>query len=253
MWTQWRRKSSKKDEWIIRQGADGDDFYILQRGKANCYLKIGDGDRRVEKHVKTYGPGESFGELALMYNCPRAASIQAVSDVSVWALDRQTFRSVLMQLTAGKRSIYESFLSQVPILSTLDRYERSKIADALVERTCTAGERIIRKGDAGPESDNFYILVEGKVSAFKQLGNEQSVNVRDYGVGDYFGELSLLTSQARAADVTAVTECRLVQLDRHSFERLLGPCQDILKRNAEMYSKIDESIRKSLENISMSN
>ena len=56
-----------------------------------------------------------------------------------------------------------------------------------------------------------------------------------YKVGDYFGERALIKNEPRAANVIAKTDCTVVILDRHSFKRLLGPLEDLLKRNLEIY------------------
>lgn len=64
----------------------------------------------------TIGETGSFGELALIYGTPRAATIKAKTDVKLWAIDRDTYRRILMGSTIRKRKLYESFLSKVSIL-----------------------------------------------------------------------------------------------------------------------------------------
>ena len=62
------------------------------------------------------GETGSFGELALIYGTPRAATIKARTDVKLWAIDRDTYRRILMGSTIRKRKLYESFLEKVSIL-----------------------------------------------------------------------------------------------------------------------------------------
>ena len=58
-----------------------------------------------------------------------------------------------------------------------------------------------------------------------------------YGPGDYFGERALLKDEPRAANVLAKTECKLVSVDRHSFKRLMGPLETILRRRMDIYNE----------------
>lgn len=63
------------------------------------------------------------------------------------------------------------------------------------------------------------------------------VDVMSYKKGDYFGERALMKNEPRAANIIAKTNLKVVSLDRHSFKRLLGPIEGILKRNMELYSQ----------------
>ena len=58
-----------------------------------------------------------------------------------------------------------------------------------------------------------------------------------YKVGDYFGERALLKNEPRAANVVAKGETSVVFMDRHSFKRLMGPLEDLLKRNMDLYEQ----------------
>jgi len=80
--------------------------------------------------LKEYYAGDSFGELSLLYNAPRAASIEAKSSVIVWVLDRNTFNHIVKDAAVRKRGKYEDFMANNPLFSELDPYERSNIADA---------------------------------------------------------------------------------------------------------------------------
>ena len=167
-----------------------------------------------------------------MYNTPRAASVVATSEAVLWAMDRETFRTVILQMMSAKRLRFEALLETVPLLRSMEAYERTAVADAFEERTYAAGEAIVTEGEQG---DTFYMLCSGTAVATKH-GPDGKKKVHEYHKeGDYFGELSLLNNRPRAASIEATGECTCVHLDRSSFERLLGPVIHILKRNAENY------------------
>ena len=125
-------------------------------------------------------------------------------------------------------------MSKTPILASIDNYERSKIADTIKERSYAAGDKIIEQGADG---DVFYIIISGNAVATKVVSEGQAAEeVMQYKEGDYFGELSLLKGDKRAANVIATSPMRVASIDRETFKRLLGPLDEILKRNMEAYS-----------------
>uniref|UniRef100_A0A2M4BRY2 cAMP-dependent protein kinase type II regulatory subunit n=2 Tax=albitarsis series TaxID=58233 RepID=A0A2M4BRY2_9DIPT len=212
-------------DYIIKQGDDGDNFYVIESGTYYAYV----GEE--QKHIHTYDNRGSFGELALLYNMPRAATIQAETDGKLWAMDRQTFRRILLKSAFRKRKMYEALLDSVPMLKTLQNYERMNLADALIPQTYAKGDRIIKQGDA---ADGMYFIEDGKVSIRIQQ-DAGEVEISNLGKGGYFGELALVTHRPRAASAYAVDNVKVAFLDVDAFERLLGPCMDIMKRNIGDY------------------
>lgn len=216
-----------KDIKVISQGDAGDYFYIVEKGQFDICIhpsgSVQPGTDGLGNKVTSTGPGGSFGELALMYNAPRAATVISTEAKStLWALDRITFRRILMDSAFQRRRMYEAFLEEVPLLSSLKPYERAKIADALEPIKYPAGATIITEGDPG---DAFYLLESGEAEAVKN-----GVSVKDYSRGDYFGELALLDDKPRAASVVAKTDIKVARLGRDGFKRLLGPVEDIMRR-----------------------
>ena len=222
----------KEGETIIKQGDKGDELYVLESGECSCF-KVFSGDK-IEKKLRDYIPGEAFGELALLYNAPRAASIKASDDCTLFALDRNTFNAIVKNSARKNREMYEDFLKSVELLKSMDYYERVSLSDALKKIKYKKDEFIIKEGDPG---DCFYFVLEGKAVAQKEIGGKLQ-NLMEYQEGDYFGERALLTNEPRAASILCTSkEIVLAKLENRSFKRLLGPVEDILKRNMMNYFK----------------
>lgn len=202
---------------IIQQGDIGDFFYVVESGHVSFSV---DG-----AHVGACTRGASFGELALLYNCPRAATCIANTDCSLWKVDQKTFRYMLANNTANQQKDVNTVLRKVPFLSELDDEILLKVSDALTTVQFPSKERIINKGDAG---EVFYIIREGQVKIHDiGFGDCQYVDQR-LGVGDWFGERALISGEARSANVTAITDCTLLCLSRDTFEKTLGPLQNLI-------------------------
>ena len=92
-----------------------------------------DAGELIIKKVYSYGSGDTFGELSLMYNAPRAATCTASEDCKLWSLDRNSCCVIAVAAAMQKREMYQGFLSKVPILQTLTEVEIMTLADSLIE------------------------------------------------------------------------------------------------------------------------
>ncbi|XP_069964855.1 cAMP-dependent protein kinase type II regulatory subunit isoform X1 [Bactrocera oleae] len=232
-------KRVQPEEFIIRQGDDGDNFYVIESG---VYKVICNGD-----HIFTYDNTGIFGELALLYNVPRAASIQAVTEGLLWAMDRQTFRRILLKSAFKKRKMYETLLDSVPMLKALKSYERMNLADALVSKHFSNNERIIKQGDV---ADGMYFIEDGNV-VVKMDQDGKEIEISRLGKGQYFGELALVTHRPRAASVYADGDVKVAFLDTDCFERLLGKCANLLESGISGYRYLDDDLRIYYDNMKM--
>lgn len=222
-------KNVEENEVVIQQGEDGDNFYVVGSGVYNIILDSPTGPKTVGK----YDNKGSFGELALLYNMPRAATIQAVTSGQLWCMDRTTFRRIILRSAYQKRKMYESLLATVPLLTHLDDNERTNLADALASQEYNNGDKIIKQGDPG---DGMYFLESGTADVVVKNNGEEKM-VKEYHKGDYFGELALITHNPRAATISAKDSVRVAFLDVLAFERLLGPCREIMKDRIPDYKE----------------
>lgn len=215
-----KEETAEPQKRVISQGDEGDFLFVIESGRLDCIIKV-DGK---EKVVKTCETGDVFGELSLLYNCPRAASVDAQERCTLWKLDRDTFSNIVKEAAQKKRQRYDSFLAKVPLLASMDAYERSQLSDALKPEVVPDGVAIVKQGETGT---TFYIIEDGTAVA-KKDGQE----VMSYAAGDYFGELALIRNQPRAASVIARGSAKLLSIDSRSFKRLLN-VSDLLERSTK--------------------
>ena len=219
-------KVYQPNDVIIKQGDDGDNFYIVAQG--SIPISIEGKGQVYESQV-----GDAFGELALLYDAPRAATCVAGANGAVcWALDRDSFKHMMRKATIDKRKRNQDFLKSVEILSSLTDYEYGRLSDALTETVRKQGEIIVTEGEDG---DDFYLIQKGVFKVTKQ-GIDEEICER-LTSGKYFGEIALLQSKPRSATVTCVEDGILLHVDRNAFSKLLGSLSDILERNMDLYNK----------------
>jgi len=211
---------AKTGEVVIKQGDVGHNFYVVESGSLEVTMQAND-NAPVVKYA-SIGPGQAFGDLALLYNTPRAATITATADSSLWILDRSTYQAICLHYKRQRAQKHIKFLKNVPDLKNLTGREVAQLAEAMEEETHEAGSTIILQGEKG---DHFYIIVEGEVVVTKD-GAEVATKVP----AEFFGEKALISEDVRAATCTAKGSVTLLSINRSQFNDLLGSLVELLKR-----------------------
>ncbi|KAH9061538.1 hypothetical protein Ae201684P_020873 [Aphanomyces euteiches] len=213
---------------IIEQNDHGDKFYVLEKG--TCEFLVNG------IHVGDVGAGGHFGELALIYDAPRAATVRATSDCLLWTLGRNEFRTIQAQASEDSLAKRSHWLRNVPLLSTLSARQLSLLNRALEVVKFEDGDTIVKQGSVG---DAFYIIAQGTVVCTMDgskrhllLKNTADNEMARLGEGDYFGETSLLNDQPRNCTVRAVGSVKCLRLHRADFDSMLGPLNALLEMNA---------------------
>uniref|UniRef100_A0A8C2TQC2 cGMP-dependent protein kinase n=19 Tax=Euteleostomi TaxID=117571 RepID=A0A8C2TQC2_COTJA len=212
-----------KDSCIIKEGDVGSLVYVMEDGKVEV----------TKEGVKlcTMGPGKVFGELAILYNCTRTATVKTLVNVKLWAIDRQCFQTIMMRTGLIKHTEYMEFLKSVPTFQSLPEEILSKLADVLEETHYESGEYIIRQGARG---DTFFIISKGKVNVTREDSpSEDPVFLRTLGKGDWFGEKALQWEDVRTANVIAAEAVTCLVIDRDSFKHLIGGLDDVSNKAYE--------------------
>lgn len=224
----WKEHVSSGKEIIAQGDLAADYFYICQSGKFEIFVSE-KGNESKRQLVQTVVSGGSFGELALLYLVPRAATVVAKEDSVVWVIDRKNFKDILMKVSDEKIQEYVKYLSRVEILNSLLAAEKLQVAKALMEKHFSKNDVIITQGDPGT---TCYILFEGDVAV--SIDGDEKARLQaseERGTAQYFGERALLRNEPRAATVRVVSkDAKALALDKEAFDLLLGPLEDIMAR-----------------------
>lgn len=212
-------------EILIKEGDTGlgaNELYVVKQGK----FEVRENRQGVNMRVNLKEPGDCFGELSLIYSCPRSATVAATTDATVWVLDRDVFRYFVREGRQNEATQIELFLNSVPLLSPLNREEKLRLVDALSRKMFSSGTTVIRQGDPG---DFFYIIKEGEAVVYQQT-QQGTRKVNHLFKADFFGERALLCDEPRAATVEAITGLTCLALKRDTFVDILGPLEDLMRR-----------------------
>lgn len=207
------QREYRKEQYICREGGVGTQLYVTADGEVEV-TKGG-------QFRQMMGAGRAFGELAILYNCTRTATIQAKTDTKLWTLDRSCFQAIMRNTGLVRRNEHMNFLKSVPVLQQLSDVQLAKLADVLEEDFYSDGEYIIHQGGLG---DTFFIINVGTVRITQKGEDGQESTLRTLGRGDYFGEKALLEDDQsrRTANVIATTAVSCLTVDRDHFRQLIG-------------------------------
>jgi cGMP-dependent protein kinase len=212
------KKSLDLREVIMNQGDEGDFMYVVEKGVLEVIV---DGVK-----VKSIKPGMVVGELALLYQAPRAATVRCVSTpCQAWKVGRRTLANITRTMQSKQASDYTKRLSEVKLLEGLTSRQRQRVADVLVPMHFKQGAKIINQGDDG---EAFYIIDSGSVACVDRNGGTSDLIL---GPGQYFGELALLKDEKRKRDVVARADTQCLILGRSDFNLLLGGLKLLMDRN----------------------
>ncbi|XP_039981661.1 cGMP-dependent protein kinase 1 [Xiphias gladius] len=199
----------KPGDEVIKEGSEGDSMYIVADGE----LLV----TQAGRDLRTLARGDVFGELAILYNCKRTATVKAKTVVRLWCMERQTYRTIITNKSKKKREQLMGFLKTSRTLKDLNDVQLSKIIDSMEEVKYQDKEVIVREGT---EANTFYIILKGEVLVTKNVNGHQK-QIRTMGKGEHFGEQALIREVLRTATCTADGPVTCFSIDKEVFEETI--------------------------------
>lgn len=214
----------KKDTVIIKEGDVGSRMYVLEEGRVEV-TKEG-------QRLCTMSPGRVFGELAILYNCTRTASVKAISLCKLWTIERNVFQGIVMKTELLRQKQHVELLKGVSKFKNSSEDIIRKLADAVYEVHYEAGVSVAKQGT---KEDALYIVTKGKAKETKKNANgKDDVLLRTLLPGDCFGERCLETrEETRNSNLTVVdkegVDC--LKLDKEVYLQVIGQNDAAVKAN----------------------
>ncbi len=230
------RRQHHPGDVVVRQGDMGDELFLIESGEAE--VRVASSTAR-STTVATLGPGDFFGEIALVTGGERSADVVALTPLTVMYLSAEAYVRYLSRAPDVGQRVTSTAVSRMrdtarrvqaaerhpDELEDLPNLFRVSAADANVLGTfmerleVPAGEVIVRQAEAG---DVLYLIAAGEAEVRVANASGESVTVARLGPGEYFGEVALVTGGERIADVVALTPMTLARLNREGYERFVA-------------------------------
>ena len=213
---------------VIKQGDSGDHFYVVENGSLDIFVRVVDNDGAEDVRVGSpYVQGGSFGELALMYNTPRAVTIRTREDCELWKIDRKRFYDIMRHNQLEKNNASKDILKNVVIrgkhlIDILQPKDFKDLASFVDRDVFKKGHTIIREEQKG---DIFYMIESGTVDVFQKKNGSKPV--AKLTRGQYFGERALMSEDTRNATCVASSDLVCLFLVREDFVRIFGGIEEL--------------------------
>ncbi len=187
-----------RGDFLFREGDPGDALYVVAEGELSM---MAEGPPRVE--MARLGPGAFIGEVALMTDQPRSATVVALDTSDLLRIDRVTLSKVLANhghvlhavLRFVRDRIVDRWTRTSPLFRLLDDQQRAELAAKFRFLEIEHGTRLLT---ANQRPDGLYIVLAGQF-----VVSRNNTALAQLGPGDLIGEIALLAGGAFKSDVTA--------------------------------------------------
>lgn len=227
----------QKGSKIIEEGDEGSSLFIVSIGEVQVMKKL---DDKVVP-IAQLRDGDFFGEFGFFSGAMRQASVIATTETDLMEINKDDMDKIVGEFPSIKEKlnklytqrVLENLLLTSPLFRPLKPEERKNLASVFEYQAFEENAGIIKEGDEG---DCMYVMQSGEVSVHTTDPMGDKVGLATLKAGDFFGEMSLIQSKPRTANVTALTPVEVMMLNKDDFDNLI-----------DKYPAIGEVIEKTAE------
>jgi CRP-like cAMP-binding protein len=229
----------------VKQGDDGREAFALARGVLNV---VREDEVRGAVVIAVLGPGAVFGEMALVSDAPRAASVVAVEASHVFVAQRKHLEALAQKDPAIGRELgrfchgrmVSNLIRHSAILSAVEPQRRQDLVALFTPETFKAGDMMVRQGE---EAECLHLIASGGVEVRSLDSEGDRVVLATLGPGDVVGEISLILRRPATADVVATHATVALQLTREKFQEAIKQYPTLLTELYELATRREEETR----------
>jgi NTE family protein/lysophospholipid hydrolase len=209
---------------LVHQGDTADELYLLLSGSLEVAIDGAGGEQTLTR----LGAGATVGEIALLAGDRRSATVRACEPCTLAAISEAGFQRLLVEhpveaeslaRRASERLRETQLVGQLnQLFGHLDTEVLATIKDLIEWVPVRAGTRLFEEGDPG---DAAYLVVTGRLRAFRRDEHGNEVEVGEVGRAEMAGEMALLEDTPRSATVYAVRDSQLVRFSRAAFTAMV--------------------------------
>jgi cAMP-dependent protein kinase regulator len=212
-------------EVLIEEGQQGDSMFVVVQGMVNVLH----GDKRI---IATMAEGAFFGEMALMTDSPRLATVVAAKDGLLFEIHRGRLQEIFNKHPSVydaveafyKDRLLSNVLRASPLFRPLSDQQKQTVSDRFSRHSLPPQTVLLEQGKPGGA---LCLLLRGKCDVFHSGGKGGEVPLPALKEGDIFGEISALLDGPCTATVRTASFCEVLELSRDDFRTLVLPNPEV--------------------------
>lgn len=241
-------RTAKSNDILMRQGDEGHEMFFIFQGSVE--ITSNQNNRKIRKSAPDY-----VGELALLFNAPRSATVKCATSCRLYSLERVTLHRILQRFpdvigriysTAKEASnLKEHFIRKIPLFKKMAYDEEfvQNLSWALQSESASPNEYIVQEGESS--DGRMFVIAHGHAEVMQtKVPGEAPVSLATFKAGDFFGEVALLLDTPRVASVMARGHCHLYTLSRDAFETIAAVYQNWWKELTSEKGALSQQIKR---------